>query len=68
MNTNTATRKYMNQQQLYIDYVENSFTKLRALYDQLTAYYQNTAKIIDEIATVFDQLKETTKIVNENFK
>lgn len=54
----------MNQQQLYVDFVENSFSKLRALYDQLTSYYQNTAKIIDEIATVFDQLKETTKIVN----
>jgi len=64
LDSNTATRKYMNQQQLYVDFVENSFTKLRALYDQLTSYYQNTAKIIDEIATVFDQLKETTKIVN----
>lgn len=58
----------MNQQQLYIDFVENSFNKLKVLYDQLTTYYQNTSKIIDEIATVFDQMKETTKIVNENFK
>lgn len=67
LDTNTATRKYMNQQQLYVDFLDNSFGKLKALYDQLTAYYQNTAKIIDQIATVFDQLKETTKIVNENF-
>jgi hypothetical protein len=37
----------MNQQQLYVDFLDNSFGKLKALYDQLTAYYQNTAKIID---------------------
>ena len=64
LNTDGANRKYMNQQTLYIEFVENSFSKLKALYDQLIAYYQNTAKIIDEIATVYDQLKETTKIVN----
>lgn len=58
----------MNQQQLYVDFVENSFSKLKALYDQLSGYYQSTAKVIDEIATVYDQLKETTKIVNENFQ
>ena len=67
MNTNMASRKYMNQQQLYVDYVENSFNKLKAFYDQLMIYYQNTAKIISDIAEVYEQLRETTKTVNESF-
>ena len=50
LDTSMANRKYINQQQLYIDYVENSFGKLKTLYDQLTVYYQNTSKIISEIA------------------
>ena len=40
----------MNQQLLYVDYIENSFGKLKTLYDQLMIYFQNTGRIISEIA------------------
>lgn len=57
-------KKFISQQQLYFDYMEPNMNKLKQLYDQLSVSVLNTVKIIGEITNLYDNLRDSTKNVN----
>jgi hypothetical protein len=47
LDTKASDRRYMSQQILFIDYVDNCFSKLKAQYDQLIALQLGTMKCMN---------------------
>ena len=60
----TAGRKFIAQQQLYFDYLQPNLIKLKELYDHLLLSFANTVRLLTEISTLCDNIRDGTRNLN----
>ncbi len=61
---NAINRKFVSQQELYLDYLQPNLMRLKELYDQLLLSFANNVRIMGEISDLYDNVRASTRNVN----
>ena len=61
---NAINKKFVSQQELYFDYLQPNFMKLKELYDQLLMSFANSIKLMTDISDIYDNIRASTRNVN----
>lgn len=61
---NAINKKFVSQQELYFDYLQPNFMKLKELYDQLLLSFANSIKLMTDISDLYDNIRASTRNVN----
>lgn len=64
MDYNGINKKFVSQQELYFDYLQPNFMKLKELYDQLLLSFANSIKLMTDISDLYDNIRMSTRNVN----
>lgn len=64
---NASGKKILSQQELYLDYLQPKFMRLKELYDQLLLSTANSVRIMGDISELYDSLRASTRNVNAMF-
>lgn len=60
----SLNKKYVSQQELYMDYLQPNLGKMKELYDQLLLSFANSIKILGDISELYDSIRASTRNVN----
>lgn len=64
MELNAINKKFISQQELYLDYLQPNLMRLKELYDQLLLSFANNVRIMGEISDLYDNIRASTRNVN----